>query len=666
MHRSPATTAPHRGIGALRRRAASASDDGFVLPLVLLVSLLVMIGTATMLGVVANNAVPASHSQDQETALAAAQAGVQAYVAELNANCTNNLISPCDWPYDTATASGHTLTSGSEGSPTLSGAAYTVIATNPQGFLEHNNDDLRVLSTGCVPDCASPRASTKLLADISGVPNVLRFAYFTNYESIDGDLLQSLYLPRTIPLSAAMDKLVGSTSLLPSATSVTWPGIADGSACNHHWYDGRSTTDTATESATSLPAGVSGPISIAHDCSVTFSKGMGFVGPVYSQDALYLSNGTPGASSGPSFSVPTQCTTAVTTSCEPLPPASSGWSTPTDPTTPYRSFPTIGGSPATAGSVQTSPFSLSLPASATGVTAMCTTVGDVSITFTGATATLSGAPGTCGSTITDLSHETILVNGDAAVSGDLTSGRVSVVTQPNGTSQGDITIPANLTAAGSESPYTGPNEFGENSLQQNTTAGAIALVAANDVVVTHDVTCASGGATVTDFIYCPNDISGLYSSSQAKEVVSASTGVLQDTHPARQYCNTAGDTACGSGSASATCDSSSSVGRTIDAAIFALNGSFRTANFNRGCALGLLDVTGGVYQSHRGPLGQEWEVPSNFSGSARAFSGYRLNLTYESLEYAGLPYVPPLAGATANHPWLVVAVSSPQSSSGGN
>ena len=63
-------------------RVRPDDDGGFVLPFILLVTILVLIGTATMLTVVANNAVPAKRSQDQETALAAAQAGVQAYLAQ--------------------------------------------------------------------------------------------------------------------------------------------------------------------------------------------------------------------------------------------------------------------------------------------------------------------------------------------------------------------------------------------------------------------------------------------------------------------------------------------------------------------------------------------------------------------------------------------------------
>ena len=639
------------------RRRPGDDDAGFILPFVLLVTILVLIGTATMLTVVANNAVPARRSQDQETALAAAQAGVQAYLAAMDANCTSFSVNECSWPSN----AGSSLSSGTTNAPALSGATYTVTPTNATGFLNHNQDDLRVLSVGCVPDCTTSSHTTmKLLADISGVPNPLRFAYFTNYESISGSLLQSLYPTRQIKLSVSALQLLGLS--LSTSDYVQWPGVANGSTCDHHWYDGRSTTDSITETALHVPNGYSSGSTFTHTCSVTFSKGMNFVGPVYSADALYLSNGVPTSSTGPSFSVPTACTATVTTACEPLPPASTGW-TAAPSSKPYRSVADpLGGAPVTSGSISISPYGLSLSSSASDATASCTAGDGVAITFSGTSATLSGSRGTCAATITNLSSETIVVNGNASVSGNLSSGKVSVVALPSGTSKGDITVTGDLTADGALAANSTTNDFGENGAKQNSSAGALALVATNDVVVKHDVTCADTSqsiGTVSDFTYCPNDVTGLYTTSQANSYVSASTGVLKSGHPARQYCNTSGNTACGT--SSSACDSSTSTARTIDAAIFALNGSFRTANFNRGCALGVLKVVGGIYQSHRGPLGQEWEISSSSGASARPFSGYRLNLQYESLQYAGLPYVPALRGATARHPWLVVSVSSPKS-----
>jgi hypothetical protein len=631
-------------------------DAGFVLPFILLVTILVLIGTATMLTVVANNAVPARHSQDQETALAAAQAGVQAYLAAMDAHCTSFSVGECSWPNTAGT-----FTSGGTDAPALSGATYTVTPTNATGFLNHNQDDLRILATGCVPDCtASSHTSQQLLADISGVPNPLRFAYFTNYESISGSLLQSLYPTRQITMSVATLRLLGLT--LSTSDYVQWPGVANGSTCDHHWYDGRSTTDSITETALHVPSGYAAGSTFTHVCSVTFSKGMNFVGPVYSADALYLSNGVPTSSTGPSFSVPTACSATVTSACEPLAPASTGW-TSAPASKPYRSVADpLGGAPATSGSVSVSPYGLSLSSSATDAAASCTAGDGVAIAFTGTSATLTGARGTCVATITNLSSETIVVNGNASVSGSLTTGKVSVVALPSGAAKGDITVTGDLTANGALAANSTTNDFGENSARQNSTAGAIALVATNDVVVKHDVTCADTSqsiGTVTDFTYCPNDVTGLYTTSQAGSFVSPTTGVLKSGHPARQYCNTSGNAACATNSSS--CDSSSATGRTIDAAIFALNGSFRTANYNRGCALGALKVVGGIYQSHRGPLGQEWEISSASSSSARPFSGYRLDLQYESLQYAGLPFVPALRGATAHHPWIIVSVSSPRS-----
>ena len=131
-------------------------------------------------------------------------------------------------------------------------------------------------------------------------------------------------------------------------------------------------------------------------------------------------------------------------------------------------------------------------------------------------------------------------------------------------------------------------------------------------------------------------------------------GTLKTAHPARQYCNGAGDTTCGS-SADSACDHGDNTDRTIDAAVFALNGSLLTDNYNRGCAMGKLTVTGGVYENHRGATGQEWEISNATGASNRSYSGYKLQVDYVSYAQAGLPYVPALRTGTPNAPWLVVS-----------
>jgi hypothetical protein len=72
--------------------------------------------------------------------------------------------------------------------------------------------------------------------------------------------------------------------------------------------------------------------------------------------------------------------------------------------------------------------------------------------------------------------------------------------------------------------------------------------------------------------------------------------------------------------------------------------------------MGPVTVTGGIYQLHRGAIGQQWEIQAN--GTSRASSGYALQDNYLDLGPAGLMYVPsPLTGSSSTA-WSIVSVSS--------
>jgi hypothetical protein len=156
----------------------------------------------------------------------------------------------------------------------------------------------------------------------------------------------------------------------------------------------------------------------------------------------------------------------------------------------------------------------------------------------------------------------------------------------------------------------------------NTTA--VDIVAGNNVRNYHPVQCVDQTAadiTATSVGWCPNDITGLYQGG---------LGSNDSANPARQYTNMLGTGA-----------------RTIDAALFALGGSFLTDNYSRGVPLGNLNVNGGIYQSHRGANG--------VTGST---SGYSLQYHYIDLEHANLPYAPPATGGSTSRVWNVVSVSA--------
>jgi hypothetical protein len=141
---------------------------------------------------------------------------------------------------------------------------------------------------------------------------------------------------------------------------------------------------------------------------------------------------------------------------------------------------------------------------------------------------------------------------------------------------------------------------------------------------------------------CPNDITGLYRGTGLE-----TNGVLSSSHPAMQYTNMTTPVAC----------AQSTIGcRRIDAAVFALSGSFFTDNYNRGNPMGLLTVNGGLYQSHRGANGVQWEFQT--SDTKRATSGYSLQYHYVDLQHSGLPYAPPATGGSNTRIWNVVSISS--------
>ncbi|MBE7189360.1 hypothetical protein, partial [Jatrophihabitans endophyticus] len=489
------------------------------------------------------------------------------------------------------------------------------------------------------------------------------------------------------------------------ATSTSSPSGYGDNICDKLWYDDPSNqndgdTGTAGRSSlksarTALPTGtdyaesgtlnplVGSTTAVTRyaPCETTFTTGQNFKGSVYSRDAFYLSNETTGGG-GPRFSVPT--------GEKQYPALWTGWQSTSSPAVNgagYRSFPVVGGSAATVNSTSyqytqmSSPYAgLSLPTT-TGITAgTCTFSGPTQVALSGSTATVtspgtttagascpgsrSGSVWTVPVTTTTLyvgdgsgSLSSAAMNsvfnpptgdityysksaGDAYLSGTLSSGKLSLVTSD------DIVVTGNTGAASTTTSTT--NAGTEPSWSQG--MAAVDLVATNDVRVYHPVTCATGVATYGASAalspsganpngWCPNDITGLYSTTQSNEVIK-SDGTLRSVHPSLQYNNV----------------SSVTEPTTINAAVFALNGSLYADNFDRGTELGTLTVTGGVYQNHHGLLGEEWTTPTG--SSVRHYSGFKLKINYLDYSNAGLGYVPELNGGNDLEPWQIVNVAS--------
>jgi Tfp pilus assembly protein PilX len=396
-----------------RLRGEDAGDDaGFAMIFVLVITMLITIGVSSALVITASNVVPAKHSQDDVAALAAAQAGLDDYVAYLNANCATFNSQACP------SINGTSVSATVNGTDNAGTETYVRTVLNPSTYL--TNGFLRVKSTG-----RSQSSSKTLVADLAGLPNVLRFAYMSKYETLASTFVNSYYPARTVAITKSASATAANTAspALSTGSSVGWSAPSGTDICDKLWYDDTSNPTDATEAnaagadldpayqnpgrgtvktsyRTGLPIGAdwsqsSTPGStnptLYQPCEVNFTSGMTFTGPVYSRDAVYLSYGTSGGA-GPTFIVP---------AAETLPPVSTGWATTSFPSAVpgqlYRQFPYILGAPSisstlasTNNTVQTSAYDLQLPTDVVDAagSATCTYTGPTRIVVTGATATI--------------------------------------------------------------------------------------------------------------------------------------------------------------------------------------------------------------------------------------------------------------------------------------
>lgn len=226
---------------------------------------------------------------------------------------------------------------------------------------------------------------------------------------------------------------------------------------------------------------------------------------------------------------------------------------------------------------------------------------------------------------------------DASVAATATFPLSNDVTQYS-PKNGDVYIEgtqvgASSIAAEGDIVVSGALTYGTNGTD------AIDLVALNSVRVYHPVKCTDTTATSlagTTAGFCPNDITGLYTNTNVP---------AWSIHPSQQYTDIRSDLA----------------NLPISAGVFALGGSFYTDNYDRGVETnGVISLRGGVYQLHRGALGEQWEILSNASGS-RHHTGYGVSFIYDATlgtDARGLPYRPSPAGATPSHVWSMQSIST--------
>ena len=192
----------------------------------------------------------------------------------------------------------------------------------------------------------------------------------------------------------------------------------------------------------------------------------------------------------------------------------------------------------------------------------------------------------------------------------------------------------------------------------DTVNNAIELVSYNDVRVYHPVKCVSTDPTAiatTDPGWCPNDITGLYS-----------TVLANGARPDQQYTDMRSDLA----------------NLTVHGALFALGipqstvtcpqppqgngvcgGQFGADNYARGDSpgtpsLGTLTIVGTLAMAHHGPVGQEWEIADQSGATSRPYSGYQLAVKYQNLKNALSTVNVLTTTSTTSSLWHVVSVST--------
>jgi hypothetical protein len=197
---------------------------------------------------------------------------------------------------------------------------------------------------------------------------------------------------------------------------------------------------------------------------------------------------------------------------------------------------------------------------------------------------------------------------------------------------------------------------------------ALEIVGRNNVRVYHPVKCNNSFGiasatfqseiTATTPGFCPNDITGLYTSLPAL-----------NARPNEQYANLRQDLA----------------GLTVHAAVFALGnaaahitcpqppegggicgGEFTLDNYDRGDALGYLTEIGVLGMAHHSPVGEEWEIADTTGQSSRLYSGYQLAQQYQNLKASLQDFDSLLTTSVAtNLLWHILSVSAATTATGG-
>ena len=566
----------------------SQGEEGFALIVVLASMTIVTLFLLTSLAYVLNDMKPSRGDQDAKAALAAAQAGIDEYLARLNANDTYWSTTDCNnialVPSPPATCPAGRPAQG-VAVPGTAGAAtyrYRVLTTNADTT---RNGVVQLAVTGFSRD-----RSRELLAELSPA-GFLRYIYFTDKEVTD---------PAVDADNPAATRN-GQTNLRtddPATSTTTYTywyadtAVAD-TLCNAHWYAGRSApsytsgpylervlkvTSGAVTSDVRTVQSASPTNRIAFSCEeIKFTDGDRVAGKLKTNDAMLLEG-------APLF------TDRVT---------ETGWATAPDRSRPWRGTgePSAGTS-AEPGYRPVYAAPLQMPDSNAALRTAATTTG-VGCLYSGVTRLTFQSDG----------QLQVLSPGTPATSGCGGGSTAKIVPLPSVVYVQDLpaaqscTDQLNFPAAGEVVTRTSPdyscrkgNAYVSGVVRGRTTVGA-----ANDVVVVGDTTYA-GGMDGTDALgLIPQNFAWIYHPLKADGTEVLITPV-----------------------------------RKLDAAVLSVNHSFLVQNHNRGTALSTtaqdtkLRVRGSIAQRFRGPVG---------AGTGPTLTGYLKDYQYDTrLDYAPPPY----------------------------
>lgn len=569
------------------RRLRAGNDDGFAMVLVIGFGLVLTLIVATLAEYTLMSVKTSRHDQHFHSSLAAAQAGVDDYLARLNQNntywqstdCTNVAMrkpmtgaNTCS--YTAATQPGWVVIPGSNDGDGHQCSATPTPVNCPMYHYEVNTSSTPVNGTITVTATGRSRGVTRTVQEVLRRVGFGDFLYYSDYETVD---------PAN-PVYFGQNNTTAQTQ------------------CTRHYWDSPSRT------------------SICRD--INFVSGDVFNGPLHTNDAM-LVNGNPTFNGPVSTSYP---------SCAPVnnvAPAATSC---------YRAngsaSPTYAKGISYASKIDLPPTNSAIKAQVVAATAIgtpgCLYTGPTRIKFNSAgtmTVTspysLSVNPG-CG-TAPLTSAQTINVpNNNVIVVQNVPSSQSSPSASANNCNNGGIY----QSAIGY--PQTGDYNinFGlyncrnGNVFVDGALAGRVTVAADNNVIIVDNLTYA-GGAAGTDAL-------GLIANN-AVEVY----------HPIS--CTNTDSNGCTDGNNMNRPNGTAWSGPVVNAAMLSLLHSFGVQQYHIGNALGTLHVFGAISQKFRGAVG-------TFGGSGVS-TGYLKDYNYDNrLRYAPPPfYLDPIQSSYARY-----------------